>query len=321
MKEIDEKVLYDLGISRRVERGQSAPITNCYHFCSDGAKAEVLFRCHDDYVYAMNRLAVLVQEHDVLLLAFCLMDNHFHVVLYGLEEACRDFIREFVRCLGIALSKRGGDEAIADVSAVSFKSITDSLYLKTVICYVLRNPPVGHLAYSAWFYPYSSCSLLFPSSLQGCEWCAPRWMDMSQSESLRDLSYEQRRMIGRGAEKVPRNWRAMDGMILPSHYVAASLVEKIFVTPRAYHYFMSSCRDKDMDEQMGSFSSLSIPDKEMRVHRDTLLKGLFPGQTLRQSSVSERVSLARKLKSQYGCPTKQIARLVGLPAPQLDRLL
>lgn len=320
MKTIDDAVLYDLGISRRVQRGEKLLVRHCYHFCSDGTRVDELFRCREDYIVAMNLIAVTSCDYPVLILAFCLMDNHFHFVLYGEADDCSSFVREYVRRLGISMTKRTCGREKLDMSMVSYKEITDADYLKTVICYVHRNPPAGRLPYPPWLYPYSSGNLLFAGALEETDWCIPRWMRKSALGKLSDLSYREMSAISR-SENLPKNWRVCGQLIFPGEYVATGLVERIFGTPRAYLYFLGACRDKELDTQCESFISMSIPDKEMRVIRDEVLGEMFPGQILRHLSVTQRAALANRLKSRYGCPAKQLARMVNLSYPALQRWL
>ena len=321
MKSIDDIVLRDLAIGQRAVRGITLPVKNCYHFCSDGSKADVLFARDEDYILAMNRIALTILDYDILILAFCLMDNHFHFILYGEQDECVNFIREYTRCTGIALTKRSETRFKLDKSDVSYKVIDNDQYLKTAICYVLRNPTVGRLPFPAWFYPYSSCSLVFARSTSNNAWCRPSWLETSHHTKISDLSPHNFRSLGRTAGRFPSDWTVIEKMIFPGHYVATDLVEQIFITPRAYLYFISSCKDQALDEELGCFRSLTIPDKEMRENRDLLLQEIFAGLTLRQLNVTQRTRLAHLLKSRYGCPAKQIARLVGLSYPQLAKLL
>lgn len=321
MKKIDDIVLHDLAIGQRAVRGITLPVKNCYHFCSDGSKADVLFSRDEDYILAMNRIGLTILGYDILVLAFCLMDNHFHFIIYGEQDECAAFIREYTRCMGIALSKRSETRFKLDKSDISYKAIDNDQYLKTAICYVLRNPTVGRLPFPAWFYPYSSCSLVFAHNSSNISWCRPSWLESSHHTKISALSPCEFRSLGRAAGRFPPDWTVIDRMIFPGHYVATELVEQIFITPRAFLYFISTCKDQALDEELGCFTSLTIPDKEMREIRDILMQEIFLGLTLRQLTVAQRTSLAHQLKSRYGCPAKQIARLVGLPYPQLAKLL
>ena len=69
---------------------------------------EVLFRERLDFVDAMNRIYFLSRKYRIVILAFCLMDNHIHLIIYGLFEECNRFVHELVRQISSAIARRHG---------------------------------------------------------------------------------------------------------------------------------------------------------------------------------------------------------------------
>lgn len=336
MKTADKNVQDDLGLNVRPAQGQSIPIRHCYHGFSDGSRSEVLFPDKDGFAQAINKLAVTVYEYDIILLAYCLMDNHFHFILYGEECTCELFLKEYARriCRNSATSAK-------DI-IISLKPLDNDVYLKTAICYVLRNPVIARLPFQAIHYPYSSGFLLFTGKENIQIWSAPGWRlfltDLPQTDSeilngrfgnmpsgkicrINSLTYREKRQLTGSHILLPGEWWMADGIVFPGHFVNYSLCEKIFGTIRSFHFFMSTCREADFEQSQGALERLSIPDQEMRVHRDEMIHTLFGKFGVRYLSAQQRGLLARKMKYNYGCSPKQIARLVHLDIEQVIHLL
>lgn len=329
MKTVDQSVLSDLGLTTRPGQGQTIPVRNCYHGYSDGSRTEVLFSSKEAFAQALNKLAILVYEWDVILLAYCLMDNHFHLILYGDGEVCERFVKEYARRLGIAFSSSGQE------IRASLKSLTDDVYLKTAICYVLRNPVIARLPYQPTNYPYSSGFLLFAGKEDANPWASPGWKKLLADDNglmsfvagdghvcrIDDLNYRAKRDLAGSHKPMPGEWLVAGGLVFPGYYVNYDLCERLFGTSRGFQYYMSSCREADFEQIQGLLERLNIPDQEMRMHRDELVHSMFGKFGVRYLTAEERGFLAKKIKREFGCSAKQIARLVHLDVEQVTALI
>ena len=63
-----------------------------YHVYTKGLEQDVIFRERADYIVGMNYVPVSLHGLDLQLLAFVLMSNHFHFVIYGTKDECDRFI-------------------------------------------------------------------------------------------------------------------------------------------------------------------------------------------------------------------------------------
>ena len=52
-----------------------------FHLCSKGWEEDLIFSCREEFIHGMNMVACSVDRLGVRLLAFCLMNNHFHFIL------------------------------------------------------------------------------------------------------------------------------------------------------------------------------------------------------------------------------------------------
>ena len=151
----------DLGLDRPFVKGQAYPIRNCWHFCTDGNALDAIFTDDKDFIAGMNRIYVTVRGYRVVILAFTLMDTHVHFVLYGEFDECNRFMHDYIRRTSWDISKRHKDiHKFRDVP-IHHQAVDTDHYLKTVICYTVRNAPVGGLPYTALDYPWSSGPLYF----------------------------------------------------------------------------------------------------------------------------------------------------------------
>ena len=287
----------DLGINRAFVKGQRLPVKNCWHFYTDGKSIDALFYDDNDFRSGMNRVFVLSREYDLRILAFVLMDTHVHFVLYGEYETCNRFMREFIRRTSLYIRSYHGERKKLRGLPMNYQKITDDLYLKTVICYTLKNPTAGGLPYLPQDYPWSSAYLYF------------RRVEPDSDKVL--IRHNRQKEIK--THKLTGDMAVINtGMVSPAEYVAVDLVERIFRSHKSFYYFMGTTRDEDIESRSGTMSLLALPIQEMRQHRAELSQRLFGTSKLRILTVPQRLKLARLLKSKYNCSIKQISRVCGL---------
>lgn len=303
---IQDQIKSDLGLSTPFIKGQKITVRNCWHFSTDGSAVDSMFYDDQDFIDAMNRIFIVLRKHNVTILAFVLMDTHVHFILHGRYDECLLFVNDFVSRTSRHISIRHKDRNKLKGIPISHQSIDDDRYLKTAICYVIKNPPVAGLPFMAWNYPWSSGPLYFQ---RGKHWTA----DTRSSGALDGI-------LG------TRNWRNQlktktrsdtnismhDGMVLPQEFVAVDLVESIFKTTRSFNYFMCISKEEDIESQSSIISHLSIPIQEMRQHRTELCRQMFGVETIKSLTAQQRIRLARALRGRYNSSIKQITRLCGL---------
>ena len=130
-----EKNLYaslrlDLSIGATFIKGFNRPVRNCWHFSSDGNFAFAIFESESDFKAAMNRLALLTLRYKVIILAFCLMDNHIHLILYGSKAECEAFAKEFLNLTAHYNSVRHHSGEGTSSIPVSHQAIEDEEYYR-----------------------------------------------------------------------------------------------------------------------------------------------------------------------------------------------
>lgn len=334
------RIRKDLGIDSPFVKGRDIHVRNCWHFSSDGHFSDCIFHDDVDFRNGMNRVFIVLQKYDVVILAFVLMDNHVHFILYGSFDECNKFIHEYLRRTSIAVNERFGTSHSLERVPVNHQVIDNDTYLKTAICYVVKNPPVAGLKYMGWNYPWGSGSLYFNSQPT---WTSSIWTfatsglsrtgnrtiqpfgdegcSLPRLSSTSEMSSNQKRKHFKTAAHVPDDLLMMDGMILPHQFVEYGIVEELFKSARSFNYFMCVTKEDDIEKRGGSISRLTIPDQEMREHRSRLCLQLFGKEKANTLNTEERLLLGRKLRKEFNSSPKQIARIVGLAYSEIKDVL
>ena len=201
----------DLGLRVPFVRGQRITIRNCWHFSTDGNAVDAMFWDDDDFIAGMNRIYVVLQAFPVIILAFSLMDTHLHFILYGDFDACNRFMHEYVRRTSWYISVTHREKNKLDGVPVNYQPVDNDAYLKTVICYTVKNAPVGGIMFNALDYPWSSGPLYFrkPGA-----WSSPRWTEgLTSTEQLGSL--QRRKVMRTRSAHVNANVQMFDRLIFP----------------------------------------------------------------------------------------------------------
>ena len=311
-----ESILSDLAIGLPFVKGQNLPIRNCWHFSTDGTAQDVLFRDRDDFVAGMNRIYTIARKFGVIVLAFCLMDNHLHFILYGYFDACNRFVHEYVRQTSMAIARRYGLSNELRCLPVHHQTITDDGYLKTAICYVIKNPVVAGLPYLPHDYPWSSGPLYFRGENT---WALTGWME--NTKTLAGMSAQRREDVFHTKEPLPDSLEVWGNLILPSNYVPVDIVERLFRSCRSFNYYLCRTKEEDVESRGGAISRLSLPDTELRQHKREIMQELFGKTSSRELDTAQRLRLARELRRRFNSSPKQIARMAGLQGDQVEAFL
>ena len=292
-----------------MERFQQSEIVGYYHICSDGNYSLVLFQDEEDFKAAMNRVAVCVLKTGIIIIAFVLMDNHFHFEVKACSsEQCTSFINEFKRLTGQYNQRKYGDRNSLDSLPIQIIPLTTEDYVRTLLCYIIKNPTKARVE---MFYDYrwGTGNLYFRTERQKREYI-----------TAGSLGVNQCRRIFKTRTRIPDNWRIVDEVITPENYVPVEDVQQLFKTTRSFMYFLSLNKDDEIEQGMGEWHEISLKDSELRSIRNELSLELFGIGKIHSLSAPQRHKLAKIIRRQYLCSKKQIARIVQLPYDQLSDL-
>jgi REP element-mobilizing transposase RayT len=133
-------------------------VGNYVHVYNRGVNREEIFFSPRNYNYFTQRLKERVVEHRVALHAYCLMPNHFHLILQQSKaNAISDFMKGVCDGYAKAINREQKRSGHLFEGKFKFKPIEDSQSLLYVSRYVHMNPVHAHLVKSPIDWMHSSC--------------------------------------------------------------------------------------------------------------------------------------------------------------------
>ena len=281
-----------------------------YHVSSQGLEKNDIFKSRKDFIQGVNDIAICALGYDVCIVAFCLMSNHFHFVLYGTKEECWKFAQEYKRRCAIRMRIFAGEvKGLQDVG-LQIDAIDSHEYLENAIAYVLRNPMAAGIFVMPFQYPWSSLSAYFTDA------------DSPKDRSVADMSVRCRRRLFRSRFVVPDNYLVDDsGMILPSCFVDTSKVEEIFRHPARLMMAISRKVENDVEVRLGLAENVSITDQDLQTQMNELIRLEFGCASMYQLSMKEKMKLCTLLKRNFGAGIKQIARVTRLSPDVVGKIV
>ena len=280
-----------------------------YHFSMNHLSQQLLFKTDEDFRFGINALALLVLlSSSVKLLCYCLMDNHFHLLLYGKLEDCLKLYDSFLWKLSLLVSRRDGIRGILKQKAVDIQPITETNQLLKCIAYILRNPYKARIA-SPFSYRWSSADAYFnPHPVPGIK------ADSFQVDEIRSFLHSKAR--------IPDDIEIADGIITNRSFVDYRTVEQRFHDSAS---FFDTLRLFDLESSFkmanGIHETLKFTDKELQVKSKVICQKEFHADSVEQLDRKSLLALSRTLARRYGAGKAQLGRLLSLPEDILERVL
>ncbi len=130
-----------------------------------GIRGEKIFFDSKSRAYFTTILEEKILQFKQRLLAYCLMGNHYHLVIQNTSGKLSDTMKQLNGQYGMYYRKRHG--GIGYVFQSRFKStlIQQDKYLRMAIIYVLLNPVRGGLLKNPWEYSWSSINEYYSGSI------------------------------------------------------------------------------------------------------------------------------------------------------------
>lgn len=138
----------------RVARVQSS--SGIYHVMVRGVGHQDIFRDYEDRRRYLQILARIVGDYRLTLYAYCLMDNHTHLLLAEGEET----IGESMKRIGVAyvhgFNSKYGRHGHLFQGRYRSEPVEDDQYFITVLRYIHQNPVKAGLCHDCGAFPWSS---------------------------------------------------------------------------------------------------------------------------------------------------------------------
>lgn len=128
-----------------------------YHLFNRGNHRAIVFHERRDYLHFLRKLRDLLKEYPVTLIAYCLMPNHYHLLM---RQDGNNGISDLMHAFGTSLSKtyNAKYETVGSLFQGRFRDshVGDQAYLKLVARYIHRNPVKDKLCRAPEDWEYSN---------------------------------------------------------------------------------------------------------------------------------------------------------------------
>ena len=139
-------------------------IAGYYHIVNRGVEQRIVFKEADDYEYFEELLCFYVKSYHIILHNYCLMGNHYHLLIEIQQENLSKFMKQLNANYAIYFNKKY--KRSGHLWQGRFKSwyVTDEAYLYTLMTYIEQNPLKANIVQDLGEYPYSSYHYFLESS-------------------------------------------------------------------------------------------------------------------------------------------------------------
>ncbi len=135
-------------------RIQAAGLT--YHVTARGSGRMVIYRDDDDRDRFLELLARVVESHGIICSAYCLMTNHYHLVLTTTSANLSGSVKQLNGTYGQWWNRRNDRVGHVFQSRFFAQVVQDDAHMLAVCRYIVLNPVRAQLAGSPQDWPWSS---------------------------------------------------------------------------------------------------------------------------------------------------------------------
>ncbi|HDS09451.1 MAG TPA: transposase, partial [Firmicutes bacterium] len=127
-----------------------------YHICCRGQRKDKIFLEDEDYLTFLQKLKKVSVECDTLLYGYCLMPNHFHLLVKRREDLLSKFMAKLNTSFALYFNLKYSQ--VGYVFQGRYKSflILNNKYLLNVLNYIHFNPQKDHLVKNYKKHEFSS---------------------------------------------------------------------------------------------------------------------------------------------------------------------
>lgn len=128
-----------------------------YHIYNRGANRDTIFRQPENYLFFLERVNKYIKSHDIRVIAYCLMPNHYHFLLrQNQETGISAFIQAIFNSYSKAFNKMYNRTGTLFQGRFQSVHIEKENYLIHLCRYIHRNPIEANLVTHLEEWPYSN---------------------------------------------------------------------------------------------------------------------------------------------------------------------
>lgn len=280
-----------------------------YHLYTKPLETEVFFETEEDRKVAVNYIAIAISVSNCKLLAYAIMDNHFHFVLEGQEEDVLDFYARFSTMMDNYFCYHGKGTIMRSASP-GLTAINNLAHLRTEIAYVLRNPFVVMPEVNVFAYHWTSGFLYFNPLLE------------CKGVSASKLSQRVIWIIikSRLISEVDSSIHFADGVAQAWSFVDYRRAEQFYDNARQFVFSVVRNVESQVETSLRYGETPVLCDEELIPKIYQLCREKLRAESLSALDSKGRKQLAILVKNIYHASNKQIARLVKLPLADVNVL-
>jgi len=141
----------------RIARKKSA--AGHYHIVFRGINRQTIFHDDEDRTVFLNRLKLVRAENGYELIAFCIMNNHVHLLVRETGVEIGHIVRRVLS--SFVFWYNGKYERVGHLFQDRFKSepINSDAHLLRCVRYILQNPVKAKTCATVWDFPWSNAQL------------------------------------------------------------------------------------------------------------------------------------------------------------------
>lgn len=286
--------------------------TGYFHVCTDGRSLPWMFKDKSDYIAGINRIAICHLRSNAKIIAFVLMDNHIHFVLYGTILQCEKFITLYKQLTGTWIHVKYNLTGFLKQLPTKILHLNSEERILNTIAYIDRNPVVAGYKHMPTEYPWGSAQYMFKNHYL-CE------REEKNTKTLAEFTIRAKRALLGTRFILPDSWQINDqGMICPTSFMDISALESHFKTPVKYSYFLAKKLEGIVNQELEFSQKTFIPDIELRKIIKEIIQQDYGKENISELDFNKRLSVARKLRYKYAATIKQISRMVQLEKEALE---
>ena len=156
-------------------------IPGYYHIINRGVEQREVFKTVEDFEQFEELMCFYAKSHCITIHNYCLMSNHYHLLIEIKQENLSKFMRQLNMNYSIYFNKKY--KRSGHLWQGRFKSwyVTDEAYLYTLILYIEQNPLKANMVQKLESYPFSSYRYFVnPKQLPEClkkSWIVTHYQD------------------------------------------------------------------------------------------------------------------------------------------------
>lgn len=279
-----------------------------WHVCSpDDYPA---FFCNDtEFKQGVTQLAMCSCEFRVRIVAFELMNNHFHLILAGEKEECEKLFYSYRSRIG-RISKSFGHIISFDRMEPKVIAIEDVRALRNEIAYVHRNCLVPNPNLIPNNYLWGTGYLYFNNIVYFCP--LTDFNDMTVREK--------RAMLHARETELPNYYKVFNGMISPLSFCAVNEGQMYFKNPVVYNHAVFNDYESYSKLSKRDSEATCISYEEFYYAATSICRTEFNAKSINKLSDEDKIRLAQKMYSDYNATNAQLNRVLGIDKSVLNEM-